>query len=559
MAYKISTLLKKAEAAAAVIDGREETTMALALSVAGVALDPSTRIHWDKPLKSARVGLKTTADVDRFKQNLARLLPQSAGWIQAAPITPNNTLAGIADLVAAAKKSAAAPTASPTYGIPAIVVKGDLSEARGRVANLLGKQFADKVSDRFVYRAGLRMRAAPAADVAAEPTALILEFSDGTQPLPDPPAIAAREFAGLLSSAYLRKEIEGLRAGFYSYITTMRADMERRAAVGDPTAPATSVCWLNGTMQILGKPGVIADCAGDPRVERIGLPRLLEREMNVTVGAIGVPAFRAANPFDGAGIQVAVIDGECDAAHPALSGRIVHKNNLTREPWGTADRHATALAGILCSSHATLGGICPAATILNYKVFTTNPVLQGTDFSATEAIQSALEDGARIANLSWGLGLATNGESREARAVNRAWRLGLVLVKSAGNKGPTAGSLTSPADAADVIVVGATNRNGTAIEPYSSRGPNGARTGPDLLCPGASIGSQLQGLLPGGATGSAGFGTSLATPHVVGLIALLLQQNPALTPSEIRTLLQARCTPVGAAGANVQGLGFLRL
>jgi serine protease AprX len=587
---KVSSLLKEAAKAAAdvAIDGREEAALALASTVRGLALGPDvSRIQWDRPLNRGRYGLKTTADIKRLKKNLSRLLPHAADLVAEAPIKPENTPAAIADLVAAAKR-AAKPVAQVTYGVPSIFVKSDFAEARSRVANVLGKNFADKVSDRFVSRAGMRMKTQPAADISSDTVALVLEFQDGYEPVPEtaspfgeaPIFAAARESGGeatrFLEAALRGREVEDLRARFFSRISTMRADLERRIAPAlvasslamparesfsalPPSSP-TEVCWLNGTMQVLSAPREVAFCADDTSVQRIGLPRFLEREMNVTMATIGVLAFRAANPaLDGIGIQVAVIDGECDASHPALAGRIVHKNNFTKEPWGAPDPHGTTVAGIVCSSAAGLAGVCPAATILNYKVFTTNAGLQGTDFMAAQAIQSALEDGARVANLSWGLGRGTDGTSREARAVNRAWRLGMVLVKSAGNRGPNAGSMTSPADAQDVIVVGATNRAGTAVEPYSARGPNGNHPGPDLVAPGGSVGSQLQGILINGATGSSGWGTSLASPHISGLIALLLHQNPGLTPNEIRTLLTKHCTTIGVESAAAQGLGLVKL
>ncbi len=571
MAHKLSALLKLASTVGDAIDGREETATALAASVERMVLDAGTRIAWDKPLRSARIGLRKAEDIQRFKANLSRLLPaQAAAWIEAAPISIHNTLGAVAELVAAAKLTAS--RLEPlTYGIPAIVVKGAVEEARTRVANVLGRDFADKASDRFVYRAALRMKASPTSDVATEPVALVFEFKEGAEPPPEPAMIAARETGGsevaaMIDAALRGKSIEAFRNLFYARITGIRAEIEKKLTPvvaaresGEELPQTTEVCWLNGTMRLMGQPRDMADFAGERSLERIGLPRLLEREMDVSVGAIGVLAFRLANAYDGTGIQVAVIDGECDANHPAMTGRIVHKSNFTKEAWGAPDPHATTIGGILCSANGTLGGICPAATILNYKVFTTNAGLQGTDFAATLAIQGALEDGARVANLSWGLGLGTSGDSREARAVNRAWRLGLVLVKSAGNKGPTLGTLTSPADAKDVIVVGASDRRGTTLTEYSSRGPNGAHAGPDLIAPGASNADPLHGLLPGSATGNAGWGTSLAAPHVAGLAALLLHQNPALKPDDVRALLATKCSLLGSAVAAGQGLGFVKL
>ena len=62
-----------------------------------------------------------------------------------------------------AKRRAFQQVPAVTYAIPAIAVKSDVSEARARVGNILGKNFADKVSDRFVYRAVSRMKISPAA------------------------------------------------------------------------------------------------------------------------------------------------------------------------------------------------------------------------------------------------------------------------------------------------------------------------------------------------------------------------------------------------------------
>lgn len=293
--------------------------------------------------------------------------------------------------------------------------------------------------------------------------------------------------------------------------------------------------------------------AEDPSVTRIGIPRLLEKELNVTGVTIGAIAFRAHTGFTGKDILVAVIDGEVDSKHPALAGRVLQKKNFTGEAWGTPDHHGTGVAGIIASAQNKLMGIAPGVVIASYKVFATNQSAQGTDFDATLAVQQALEDGVRIANCSWGIGPATDGTSREARAFDRAWDLGMILVKSAGNKGPGAGTLTSPADARGVIVAGATDRKGKRLQDYSSRGPVAAKPGPDVLTPGGSDGDGIRSLMPGGGTGDIGMGTSFAAPHVAGLAALLLQQNPNSTPDQIRAMLIAKASPI--AGNTVAGCG----
>ncbi|MDZ4798276.1 MAG: S8 family serine peptidase [Bryobacteraceae bacterium] len=238
-------------------------------------------------------------------------------------------------------------------------------------------------------------------------------------------------------------------------------------------------------MRTVAPPLQLATLAEDPNLARIGIPRALSRELSKTAKAVRAVQFRTNHNLTGKGILVAVIDGEVDATHPALVGRVLQKKNFTKESWGHPDGHGTGVAGIIASARKTLMGMAPAATIASYKVFATNPADHGSEFDATLAIQQALEDGAMIANCSWGVGLATNPDSRETRACNRAWDLGLVLIKSAGNGGPGKGTLTSPANARGIIVVGATDRTGKTLENYSSRGPVPGKGGPDFLRPAA--------------------------------------------------------------------------
>jgi serine protease AprX len=256
----------------------------------------------------------------------------------------------------------------------------------------------------------------------------------------------------------------------------------------------------------------------------------------------------------GKGITVAVIDGEVALNHPALTGRVVHRRNYTGVPWGNPAEHGTAVAGIIASSNAAHLGVAPGAVISSYKVMPA-----GDDFSGALAIQQALEDGAHVANCSWGVGPAGNGTSREARAVDAAWGLGLVVVKSAGNNGPGPGTMTSPADASGVISVAATDIGGTAVQDYSSRGPVNGRPGPTLAAPGgADAGEHLVCCLPDGSYGDAGVGTSYAAPMVSGLVALLLEAEPNRMPDAVRTRLVHDAAPL-SGGAGAAGAGLARL
>src|SRR5262249_48295813 len=143
------------------------------------------------------------------------------------------------------------------------------------------------------------------------------------------------------------------------------------------------------------------------------------------------------------------------------------------------------------------------------KVLATNRSLNGDDFDGALAIQQAVEDGVHIANCSWGAGPVREVPSREARACDEAWALGLAIVKSAGNNGPAGHTLTTPADANGVIVVGATEREGTTVQDYSSRGPARSNVRPHLVAPGGIAGGAgITSCLVGGGFGDCGAGTS---------------------------------------------------
>lgn len=340
----------------------------------------------------------------------------------------------------------------------------------------------------------------------------------------------------------------------------VRAGLEALTGGSQARIPVTQVCWLNRTVRSLTDPRALAEVVADDSVERVDLPRRLSPEINLSASTVGAPQFRKKFKRTGKGIIVAVIDGEVSLNHPALKGRVVHRQNFTEEGWGHPDAHGTAVAGIIASNDAKFTGMAPEATIYSYKVLGTNPLLTGDDFDGSLAIQQALEDGAHLANCSWGAGPAGDGTSREARACDTAWAAGLTIVKSAGNKGPGPRTLTTPADADGVIAVAATEREGSAIQDYSSRGPAGNKARPHLCAPGGIAGGVgITSCLVGGGFGDCGAGTSFAAPHVSGMLALLLERDPNLTPDRLRDILLNACAALGGFDDAAQGQGLVSL
>jgi serine protease AprX len=381
---------------------------------------------------------------------------------------------------------------------------------------------------------------------------------------------AAPEVSRQVGPAARQLVLATYRDRFLADAGAIRSDCERAAAVlhrgpleaapGFEQPAFTDVCWLNQTMRIRSDPSTVADVASDPKVHGVDIPRPLEPELTATVKRVGATAWRKATGNGGKGVVVAVIDSEVAMQHPGLAGRVVQKTNYTREAFGNPGTHGTAVAGIIGSA-GEVEGIAPEVTIYNYKVIASNPLLKGNSFDGSLAIQQALEDGAHVANCSWGNGPAGTGSSPEARACDTAWALGLTIVKSAGNRGPDARTLTTPADAAGVIVVGATDRSGKTIESYSSRGPTeGDVERPHLCAPGGSFDDGIVSALIQGGYGDCGAGTSFAAPHVAGLAALLLARDPTLDPDEVREALIDASKPLrGRFDGNAQGAGFVKL
>ncbi len=373
----------------------------------------------------------------------------------------------------------------------------------------------------------------------------------------------------MLSRSARQAAIRAERDRFYRELGGLRNDVERASAtlavgtyerprIGIAAAPVQA-CWLNHTIRADTHASVLGDIAGDKAVERVDVPRRIEREAVVNPTLASAATLRADQKLGGAGVLVGVIDSEVQLDHPALAGRVVHRRNYTQEPFGTPDFHGTAVAGLIAASSEGFTGMAPEAHIYNYKVLATQSALDSTEFEAFLAVQHALEDGVDVVNCSWGNGPAGDGTSREARACNKAWRLGMTVVKSAGNKGPGAQTLTTPADAEGVLVVGATTADGRSVPDYSSRGPTpDGKKRPHVLAPGGDFSAELDGILVGGGTGAFPEpGTSFAAPHVTGLVALLIESEPKLTPDEQRNRIIATCKALANASEAEQGAGLV--
>ena len=220
-------------------------------------------------------------------------------------------------------------------------------------------------------------------------------------------------------------------------------------------------------------------------------------------------------------------------------------------------------------------GVAPDARILSVKVADAegatdvSQVLAAIDWVVQHRDDHGLH--VRVINLSFGTdSVQSDALDPLVHAVEVAWRAGIVVVAAAGNRGSASSGLDDPARSPHVIAVGADDTNGTAstaddsIPGWSSAG-DGSRN-PDLVAPGKSVTSLRD---PGSyidqqhadarvdARYFRGSGTSTSTAVVSGVVALLLQQRPNLTPDQVKAVLTAGARPVPSALDGRQGAGLV--
>ena len=476
-----------------------------------------------------------------------------------------------------------------------------IKQCRERVRNVLGPELARKASDelctalapsastdaaheaprvmRVVVELAPRapkvtgLREAAARIRASEGWSATLESARSALRESAAEGLGPREEALIDPGTLLRQVgVKEMRERCYRAASLIRAELDRgavalastgleRSADGfsDP-APRVQFCWLNQSFLAWVAPEALAGLADDPEIHRIDVPRPLELSIGMTGGVIGAVKHRKKFNRTGKGVVVAVIDSEVAPLPAVFQDRVIHKRNFTAEPWGHPHFHGTTVAGIIAARGPDVSGVAPEAVIFNYKVATTVVTAIPEAFHGALALEQALEDGADVANCSWNTRAPTDGTSVEARACDNAWAHGMTVVNSAGNKGPAEKSIECPADAKGVIVVGATSRDGANVQLYSGRGP--AKNGklcPDLVAPGGNNADAIESFLAEGGFDDCGFGTSFAAPHVAGVLALLLEAEPALTPDEQLQRLLGMCKKRPGQMKNVQGKGMISL
>lgn len=300
--------------------------------------------------------------------------------------------------------------------------------------------------------------------------------------------------------------------------------------------------WLNSRVQLINP----VDATYQQGKKASG------NEWNIDL--VNVPAVWEKYNLRGEGVLIGHIDTGCDGNHPDCKGKIyafrdfISGNNA--EPYDDQS-HGTHTVGTILGGNASgkFIGAAPRATIAVAKVFDKSGSAQ--DDGILKAMQwimdpdgnPATDDVPRVVSNSWG----SSQMSKTYWDVVYNWRAANIYpLFAAGNSGPSPKTVGTPGGFPHAVAVGAST-SADKIASFSSRGPvswDGVTfIKPDVSAPGENIYSAM----PGGKWASKS-GTSMATPLVAGVIALLYQAKPELSIDEITQILETTGKDLGDPG-----------
>jgi serine protease AprX len=284
----------------------------------------------------------------------------------------------------------------------------------------------------------------------------------------------------------------------------------------------------------------------------------------------------------GQGATVAVMDTGIDNL-PDFAGRLIGGVDLSggNNPFEDDYGHGTFVAGLIAgnggSSNGQYSGEAPGANLVSIKVAgASGSTRLGTLISGLQwAVDHESTYGIDVLNISLGYQPTESTVLNPLdQAVEAAWNSGIAVVTSAGNAGPFNGTILSPGDDPLAITAGALDDLGQAdvssdeMNDFSSVGPT-SQDGwakPDLVTSGRSVvslaapGSTVYNQNPSARVGSANFvgsGTSFSAAITSGAAALVLTDNPGLTPNQLKARLLANTNPGPAGNPFVDGHGAL--
>ena len=385
---------------------------------------------------------------------------------------------------------------------------------------------------------------------------------------------------------------------------------ERSNAIVDVTSH-----WLINSISCKAKPDVIYQLASHPDIALIGhnselaviyddkdeSESLRGEDSNLTENVTHVNANKAWElGYTGKGVLVAIIDSGVNYNHVDLKDHLWdggsqyphHGYNAINPGQSTLDNkgHGTHCAGTICGD-GTSGlatGMAPDATLMCIKV--SDPNVNATTEQIISAIEFAVDHGADIISMSLGWYASADLSATFRTVFSNVLETGVVAAVAAGNSGneqssyPVPYNVRTPGNCpppwihpdqqsnaggtSSVISVGAVDYD-NAIAAISSRGPSTWKytsyndysynpgiglIRPDIVAPGVSVKSLSNESNDGYAIKA---GTSMATPCVAGVMALMLEKNPELTPADLCRIIETTAVKLSDKKNNTTGSGCI--
>jgi len=287
--------------------------------------------------------------------------------------------------------------------------------------------------------------------------------------------------------------------------------------------------------------------------------------------------------FRGGGVKVAVLDTGVSAVHEQLSGRIYKSMTVYPGMYGDLNGHGTWCAAciggrtvradaisrvigrdVLCEGMAQ-DCMLYAIKVLGFIVGV------GCDSAIIKGVEWALQENVKVLSLSLGGAVEVDCQEEDPfhSVMGRAVELGSIPIVAGGNSGPGSQTITSPGWLENVLTVGAFDPISGVVAEYSSRGPTvDGRVKPDVVAPGGGfpdhgIEGAVMGMLDKCGDGfpdgySPIQGTSMATPHCAGLVALMCEAHDRLLGKplvldEVKLMMMK----LGHVKSNDDGWGFM--
>lgn len=333
----------------------------------------------------------------------------------------------------------------------------------------------------------------------------------------------------------------------------------------------------------------LSELAKSPDVKRVELDGEMRALLDTSLDQIRAKdvwglVSASGQPLTGVGQRIAIIDTGVDYTHPDLGGcfgtlcKVIGGYDFINNDSNPMDDqgHGTHVAAT-AAGKGLLNGVAPDAKIIAVKVLnsggsgTWSQVISGINYVTDPNGDGDTSDRVDVASMS--LGGSGNPDDAVSLAVDNATATGIVFTIAAGNSGPSSSTIQSPGTARNAITVaascktsqiGANSYCAGPIASFSSRGPlvwNGVDLQkPDISAPGVLICAARWAT--SFSTSPTCFdpqhirisGTSMATPHMAGVAALVREAYPDYTPTQVKQLLKTTTRNLGVS-ANDQGTG----